>query len=410
MIRTHSNKRYISPNHYEVCERFKEIGFTLPYSYDLAVDLANAYSFVMAGEHPSNAINSLSLDDFSNYPEEKAQELLEYNQNVQRFINGINWGSYSGYTPLEKAASVIAMLSAQAEDAQDASGDESEGTPLPIFSNKKGEEMAKQINEEVENLPPIDAFTESALDKFLDIKGSTKEVRSANIPKNKLNLVKKLALLGNRGKIKAIRTSAKTSPQRMSEYGEATRLNSMSSVGLPTYGYKLATKQLVVKKPQQSAKQMLIVLMDISGSMNDSAKQEWVKALLLNRLDAVLKNEAELIVIPFAAEIYPEDTWVFVTTKAQAAKKAIDLRKSNLFSFSGGGTNVQRASEQTEELISRKKFGSKDFQIVIMNDGEDSVDANYKPKVKTHAFILGKDNAGLKSVVESTGGLYERFL
>jgi uncharacterized protein YqcC (DUF446 family) len=415
MKRTQSHSKYFSPSRDETRARFQELGFKLPYSYDLVVDLANAFSFVMEGENPANSIKELSLEDLSgNYKsEEEMNKALNYHQNVQRFVSSLNYEAFTGRTPLEKAANVIAMLSSQEGGQSPDESSEGDETPLPIFMEGKvnPEQIAQKLEEEVDNIPPIDAFSESAMDKFLNVSGATREVRRANIPRHKLGLLNKIALLGDRGKIKAARTSAKANPTQMTEYAQVSRLNSLTSAGMPNFNYKLATKQLVVKNSQQSTKQMLICLVDESSSMDSIQKQEWLTALFLNRIDAVLKNKAELVIIPFGTEIYDQSQWIVIRNKKQGID-AIEMlkKKTNFFNYGGGSTNVSMAIQQTEQAVKDGKMGANlSYQIVIMNDGNDSI-GDYKPKIVTNAFILGQDNKDLKAMVEATGGLYERFL
>lgn len=401
MFRTQAHERYYSPSRTETQSRFLELGFDKPYSYDLVRDLANAYSFEMEGKKKEESLLPLDINMFDGTQEEKENQ-LQYHRNVQEFVCSLDYSSFSGISPLEKAASIIAVLSSQ----EGGEGEEGEGQPLPIFTGEKSpKEISEKLEEDVQNM---DNHVEVAK-LFAEKNGQSVEMQIALLTEHEKKVLSLVAQIGSRGKVKSQRTSAKVSYSQMTEYGQSSRVNVTSRV-LPTFGYKFATKQLPVRKPEQSSKQMLIVLLDISGSMNNNDKQMWVKALLLDRAKAVYDNKAELCLVPFGSDA-DLDSIVFIRNKAEAKSFIELLRKNNIFTFNQGGTDIEDAHKTTENAIKDGKFGKhKDYQIVIMNDGDDSVNKNYRPTVVTHGFILGSDNVDLQTVITRSGGHFERFL
>lgn len=219
-------------------------------------------------------------------------------------------------------------------------------------------------------------------------------------------LFDKLAVLRDRGKIKAVKVKAERKISRMEEYSQLPQLANMSSKLLPTFNYKFATKQLLVKQDKQATKQNLLLLIDDSGSMSYSAKMQWVEALVYNRLDAVLQNNARLMIAWFEGKIH---RYTIIENRQQA--KEFILNKKSFGSFNGGGTNIERALKEGLNLI-KTKFNSDhtNSQILIINDGQDEIDPNFKPGITTSVFILGTDNYELKKVCINSGGMYEKFL
>jgi hypothetical protein len=406
--RTIPHHLYVEPTRRDVQERFKELGFDKTYSYDLVRDIANAMSHVQNGGKVTDAMTNVS--DWvlpSDYKSEREyQRALSYHENVQRFISSLDFDKFSGNTPLAKAASVVAALSSQ-EGGQ---GSEGDGQPLPIFrgSSESMEEKAKKLEEAVDQT--VEA-NKSLARYIINPDESSPEVALATLNSENRDLLAKLALLGDRGKIRSQRTSPTNKLAQMSEYSQVGRVNGMSNVLLPTFGYKFATKQLVVREPEQSTRQTLVLLIDNSGSMDETDKLSWVKAIVVDRLDAVSRGEAELYIGWFECSL-DEENIVKIANKKEAIAF---LQEGFLGNFNGGKTDVQRAVEQVCEGIKLGRLGNYSLngvkpQIVVMNDGQDFVDSNYKPSVVTHGFILGRDNDGMKSMIANCGGHYERFL
>ncbi len=406
ITRTVPSKGYVEPTRMDIQNRFGEIGFKLPYSHDLVRDMANAYSHVLEGGTSVKSFVDLApqlsgIED----PDERAKAET-YHTNVQAFIQSLDWSAFQGDTPLQKAASVVSFLSTQ-EGGEPGEGGEG---ALPIFQEGDAESMkekAKKLEEDIE------MFVEAnkSLAKYLinpDEKNPVEAMRS--LTSEQKDLIAKLALLGDRGKIKARRTSAEQKMAQMAEYSQVSRMLSLTQMSLPTFGYKFASKQLVVREPRQTARQSLVLLIDNSGSMEKIEKLAWVKALLVNRLDAVAKGEGELYIGWFESDI-DESSIVKISNKSEAREF---LQRDFIGNFDGNETNIERAVQTTIDMMSKGKLGQHKLnaikpQIVVINDGNDIV-RNFEPSVPTHGFILGQDNDGMKYMCQSSGGIYERFL
>lgn len=413
MTRTKPHKSYAEPSRLDIQARFQEIGFEKAYSYDLVRDLANAYSHVKTGGIVSDSFVNFQekMGEIPTDPEEKEayDKRVKYHSNVQTFLNSVDFDSYSGGSPLQKAASIVTALSSQ-EGGE--GGDE--GEPLPIFQESSSDEIQEKTERMDEDVRLTLEANKDASKYIFNPDNKSPEVALASMSDEQRELLARLALLGDRGAIKSRKTSAVQTIKQMSEYSDIARISNLTAMGMPTFGYKFATKQLTVRKPKQSSKQLLVVLIDDSGSMDTTEKVKWVKALILDRCNAVCEGKAELYLVPF------ERCSCFSSTIKLSSKEEVKTFLKEQWgyfpSFHGGGTNIQRSLEETCEAITAKRIGKYELkgldnpQIVIMNDGQDEVNPDQTPKYTSHAFILGEDNEDMEKMISNSGGVYERFL
>lgn len=393
---------YIAPSRNEVIKRFEQLEFTTPYSLELVQDLACAASTYSALGHllprEFDSTEYPISEDFS------LDQAIAYHQNIQHFIAGLDWDIYPGNTPLAKAASVVQAFAKEMEDnSLDQEGTEESDIPaIPLFMKSKTE--IQQKTKEIETVIQTIEASSEVVNSFLGPGNSCSKL--ARMDEKQLVVIKHLAILGSKGKIKSRKTSPIQKIEQMTEMTQVSKLSNVSSMLMPTFGYKLASNQLTVKTPKQSGKQLLVLAIDASSSMTQTGKQEWVKAIILNRLDAVAKGEAKLIICWFENSIY-ESHISYIETKQQA----VEFAKTMRIHCGGGATNVAHVIEQITCRIDNNlfKIEGENPQIVVMNDGQDTVNP-FLLKYTTNAFILGQDNEGFKSLIVSNGGHYERFL
>ena len=241
---------------------------------------------------------------------------------------------------------------------------------------------------------------------------SSSNIRLFELSDEDSKLLDSLALLKDDKDIESHATPTKNELVQMTEFTQVGNMANMSQMMLPNFIPKFATRNLIVKKRIERKKQTLILMIDDSGSMNSVSKKVWVKALIWNRVLAVLNKKAELYILTFErnADIYGTH---YLSTPEQAEK----FMKSDWFPrFSGGGTDIQNAMEEVMKCLDEKRLGCchitdlENPQLVIINDGQDHIDPTFVPKIVTHSFILGQDNNNLKTVVTNSGGTYKRFL
>jgi len=158
---------------------------------------------------------------------------------------------------------------------------------------------------------------------------------------------------------------------------------------MPTFPIKLITKDLVVNTcvDKTQHKQKIIILLDYSGSMCQSAKQIWVLALMMDRLKYAMLEEAEIYFSYFVHRtqdlrfhhIYDRKTalkfWAQFSTRS-----------------SGGDTDLGSMVNYIKDEIENKHklhnlnidLSQERPEILAINDGQDSV--------KTKEFVY-KTNA-----------------
>lgn len=173
---------------------------------------------------------------------------------------------------------------------------------------------------------------------------------------------------------------------------------------MPTFDYKFATQQLIVKRQVQGRKQTLFYIIDDSGSMAAQEKVAWVKALTINRLEAVYDGKAELMIGWFITDL--DYTNIQYIRNKTEAKRFYDRKFYGR--FNGGNTNVEQAVKTAIDVMQKLAQVTKP-EIVVINDGEDLVN-NFKPSVRVHGFILGRDNITMQKMCGVSGGTYTRYL
>lgn len=296
------------------------------------------------------------------------------------------------------------------------------GDPVESFAQEVKEKFLKDSkdenevaystikhNEIIEKYLP---FRKGAIGRLLGENVDANMIRVVDLDEEKLQILNNLSLIGDRGDIEAIATPIKKKLKIMREYSQVTSLQSLIDIKHPLFKAKLATKDLIIAEKQQRRKQTLILLIDDSGSMSDYLKVCWVKTLLYNRLEAVIKNKAELYIITFEAEADINSIKIIKT-----AKDAEKLIQSGWMPrFNGGGTDIAYSIQQVSQCIKNKRFGAhvidtiENPQMVVINDGQDAIRDMTKPNYIVHSFILGQDNKDLEKFVKKSGGTYTRFL
>ena len=398
--RTKPHLLYKEPSIEDIDLKFKEINFKGNYSYNLVKDLANAASFKKYNSNVSEALLPIKGG---------SRKDRDYHKNIQKFLTTVDFNAFSGNTPLSKAASIVIALSSK-EGGTGTEVDDDDNNTIPIFSGKSEKDIEKTSVELKEHVKASLEASESIAKYVTNPDNETPEVALCNMTSEQLKLIENLAVLRTKSKITSRKNPDVNKIVQMTSYGQVSKMQSLSSMVLPTFKYRLATKQLRVKERKNSEKQALILLIDDSGSMCYQPKIAWVKSLILNRLDAVAKGEAELIIAWFVTSIDFGNS-VKITTKEQAIAF---IKKDFYGTFGAGGTNIQNAVREACDCVNKNKFGRHPLngirpQIVVINDGDDDVDKSYKPEITTHGFILGRDNNDMKSMINNCNGLYEKF-
>lgn len=238
------------------------------------------------------------------------------------------------------------------------------------------------------------------------------EIRNTNqFTKTKgLSLLKKISLITDFGKEFSVSKEIKTRVVSCSDekdfrklrgFQDLFRVNPATKL-MPDYKVKMIQKMLRAQMPivRTAIKQKIIIIVDYSGSMGINEKQEWVAAIILDRIKYVLKGECELF---FSYFEYRPDTLKF--THVHDMKSAQHFWANFSFKPSGGGTDVGAMIDKIENEINVHKklmnlkidLSTEMPEILVINDGQDSIKTE-KFKYKTNAICIEEDNHELRKL------------
>ena len=414
-MNTQPHSCYTPPSKVQLNSYFRGSGFYGTYSPSMALEICNAYSHLMMGGRPQDSFTGPGTGN------------ERYDSNVKQFLSTLDY-SYEGRSPMAKALSVIATIYNQkSSDNESRNEGDREDDALPFFTDEQGgAKLAHMVNNDFdmyEKLMPKGSYTQKTLNED-GTKLNSVAAASLNIDQLKvLNKLSRLKIYENEiaahkeitWKVNPMSTDVKLVP--LTNFAQSLKVSPIQRA-MPHYQYKLATKQVMPKEHIKYTikKQCLAFLVDDSGSMSSQYKLEWVKALLHNRIDQVMRGEAELYICTFEDEL-DSNAWLPVRNyeEAQEVLKHFD----DYFRFDRGVTDIQKsvntAIEQIKTGTMRDKNGniivvdSIKPQICVINDGDDYVSPSYNPEFTVHGFILGQKNENMKKMCEKSGGIYEEF-
>lgn len=232
---------------------------------------------------------------------------------------------------------------------------------------------------------------------------------------NKLEILNKISIMGDLGsqfKVekgtgeKEVANSIYMRKKLMRSYDQI-RMIEMYQRMLPSFRVKFLTKDLIVNVPVSTSekKQKIIILLDYSGSMNDTSKQTWVNAILVDRFRYVIKGEAEVFISFFTSSIYNLDF--------KHIKNEEDVKEFwKYFSNSPGGslTDIGKIVEYVAQEVKKGKLHNLQVdlsrelpEILIINDGQDEVNRDSFP-YKVNAISLMQFSEELKRLCIASGG------
>lgn len=361
------------------------------------------------------------------------------------FLQGINFSSVLGVTPLDKTLNVLMYLTylsdktnpqgrdegafsdknitIQDEQAlADALKEQAEGLDTGMEGAKgdvtdgEGGINTEGSNNQGESNELSNSITKCVRDHLYDLTPSIANIygkkKPADVPINKniLNEIKIKSYLENTvGLSTALDTrkvknndSNESKSFQMDEYNKITKIKK-SSMMLENFDDKFIKKELNVKekvKPE-TKKQILYMLLDDSGSMGNIHKQTYVRSVLLNRLESVNDGKSILKFCLYESQRYHFREATDLKS-VQVLYKDIALRRPN-----GGGTYIGNVLQETINEIANLEEHH-DPEIMIVCDGDDYVDPkniDYKG-VRINVVLLGTENYGLKKIAEETDGFY----
>ncbi len=298
-----------------------------------------------------------------------------------------------GFSPLEKALAIFDQLN------------EKHKSEKKEYSTADLVEAASSIKFDDE------VYMDPVYNELLDSNHFSKAHKISVL--NKLSMVKNL---GSEFKIekeveeKRVANSHIVSKKLMRDYSELHHVELYQRL-MPTFNLKLLTKELIVNVPvdRTEHKQKIIMLLDYSGSMNDPRKQEWVVAILVDRLRHAMKEEAEIF---FS---------YFINDKRQMSFHHLYDRESVLkfwssfsTSPSGGDTclgdmvnYIKDEIEVNHKLHNLNIDLSKDKpEILAINDGQDSIKTKQFTYKTNAVSLIDSQNEELKGLCLKNDGKY----
>jgi hypothetical protein len=234
---------------------------------------------------------------------------------------------------------------------------------------------------------------------------------------NKLQVLKNISLIKNFGSKFKIEKEVEEKQVANSHLHAVKMMKDLSQVYnvelyqrlLPNYFAKLATKDLLVTVPidKTEHKQKIIMVVDYSGSMNEMFKQNWVKAILIERLALAIKEECEIFFSYFLNRLEQ-----FQFTHIYDKKTALAFWKTFSTQPSGGNTALGSVVDEIARDINIGKLHNLDIdlrgeniELLAIGDGQDSAgQASFK--WKTNVIALFQSNEEVKKMCLDNKGMY----
>jgi uncharacterized protein with von Willebrand factor type A (vWA) domain len=171
------------------------------------------------------------------------------------------------------------------------------------------------------------------------------------------------------------------------------------------FRYKLATKGFLVREKVQRTdkKQLFYAMLDSSSSMQEGERIYKLIAILMNRLRAVVRNEAMLAYSFFDAQVHEE---MRVSEPEEARQTIASLHHSI---FVGDDTDINLAIREGIMRIKQIVFdtGADRPELIIVTDGDNYI--NVTPDelegIVLHCFVVEGSNEELMELARKTGGV-----
>jgi Mg-chelatase subunit ChlD len=350
---------------------------------------------------------------------EKLDAKMKYEQKICDFLRTIEMEKIPGQTPLAKSMNLLKLM------AKKGGGEESccyaeDANEIPIFVNCQNPEgLASEIND---LLDTIDSLDESEK-KLLDIDPEMEIKDDRDLKKMKLaedmDAMKEIWIIISRKLDKLVRMrvtrSLKVTPdpagdetrnRPIAHFDEMNKLNKREWALPRLYRlYRIASHTATVRERaiRTDKQQLLYMIIDCSGSMENGDRIAKAGGVLFNRLKAVVSGDAQIYIRYFDSELYEEH---FAATAEEAKILLEHFREKN---FSGGDTKIsacaREAQKRIEEIVSENELTRP--ELVIVTDGDDRINLSKDdfPGTKMHAFVVGGENSRLTDVAIDTGGV-----
>lgn len=378
-----SHDSYFTPKGQDFEHRFKN-SLNTKVNRNLIKELSRFFYYQMIQEPDYFAEKYKDLENLSE------TEQSEF-QHKEVFYKGLEDKFIPGISPLEKAFSVFTQL--EEKKPKDRKGD-------PSIKPEDMDESFIQFRDELFNDPEYNELLDSTLFG----------------KKYKFDILNKIGLirdLGAQFKVekeieeKIVANSSIVAKKVMRDYSQLYNIDLYQKL-MPTFDLRLLTKDLIVNVPvdRTEHKQKIIMLLDYSGSMHTDTKQQWVVAILVDRLRYVMKEEAEVFFSYFV-----DETDQLSFHHLYNRETAMNFMHKFSTSPSGGDTCLGDMVTHIKSEIEKGKLHNlsvdlreENPEILAINDGQDTVKTN-KFTYKTNAITLvdGLNDQLKKLCVENNG-------
>ena len=371
---------YITPTSKEIRNK---TGLWVNKAIDEIKNLSRVCYFKMIDERD---YVSEAYSDLANLSESQVSEY----QNKKALYDKIFDTFIPGYTPLEQAIAIYRLMEKGHKNDGGQFMEADDSIECDIYFNREmyaDESINEQLN-----------FNELSKDRKMDI----------------FNKISIIGDLGSQFKVekeiqeKIVANSDTLSKKIMRDYSQFSNMELYQKL-FPNFRTKFLTKDLTVNIPveRKEQKQVIIVLLDFSGSMSEDEKQIWVNAIMIDRLKYVMKGEAEVF---FSYFVHKKEHLKFQHIKDKKDVERFWQTFSN--NPNGGTTNIGGIVQYIANQIENKKLHNIDIdmseekpEILIINDGEDRIGYDSFP-YKVNAISLFNCNDELKKLCTNVRGKY----
>lgn len=398
---------YISPNSQEITDMATKIGVKTPYEAiirDMA-HIASGGQFKNATElqqeMSKSAMNkaiqeAYAYEESKSWIEQRAASILEaeiiFNDQVRNFIESLEINRVPGNAPLEKAMTVMKMLEEQSKS----------GKPMDSKDINEGLKLFQSLSDEDKEL--------------LDYK--RKDGNDANDLTDFMSNMKEIIMISRHlEKVSALHVYRFTEITPDTE-GEEVRYRPMKVLDemhqmrssewvLPDFfrTYRHITQQTMVREHivRAEKKQLIYMLVDCSASMGQGDRFKFAIGILINRIQAVFRGDAEMWFSWFHTSVEEEN---HIHNK-ETAKRIVNEAIRN--SCPGGGTSIDLAldtgTKRIHELMAKEPLHRP--ELIIVSDGDDTVESSKADLkgIRLHSFTCQGKNIQLNKLARSTGGV-----
>lgn len=374
---------------------------------DLVTDLCN---LAAGGSVAPPSVLRAALRRAGKAARKDAAKLQKYHERVSQFLRTLDAPALPGPTPLAKAMRLLRLLAQKTGGTPGSGG----GELLPIFlDGPPPAELAKELqtlDDAIEHLSDEERTLLAPQVEDPELQGLTiaDDMQDASVWLRVARTLQEFAQMRTTRSrdLHVDPEGDDVRTRQIADFSELPRIQK-TEWALPSgyRTYRIATHVSPVRERMRrdERKQLLYMLIDCSGSMKDGQRISTAGGILLNRLTAVVRGEAELIARFFDGGVYPEHV---AKTPREAQLLIARFRKEN---FSGGSTDISGSLRTAQERIVALTKGGALIrpELVIVTDGDASINLTAADLAGTrlHAFVVGGSNPTLLDLARQTGGV-----